>query len=89
MTGDIAWGVVVTILLLGAILAVLWTIGSILADLLREVKAFRLDYLIGLDRLHERSAGPLTDQLGDIKTEIETIKDVIEDVVSSAKQKAR
>ena len=45
MTGDIAWGVVVTILLLGAILAVLWTIGSILADLLREIKAFRLDYL--------------------------------------------
>ena len=78
-----------TILLLGAFLAVLWTIGSILADLLREVKASRLDYLIGLDRMHERSAGPLTGQLGDIKTEVETIKDVIEDVVPSAKQKAR
>ena len=74
---------------LGAILAVLWTMGSILADLLREVKALRLDYLVGLDRLHRQSAESLTDQLGDIKSEIETIKDVIEDIVSPAKQKVQ
>jgi len=84
---ETTWAVLGLIVLLGAVLKAVGQIAHTLAELLKEVKNFRVDYLAELDRLYERSSGPVTGQLDDIKDEITGIKDVIENVVSAAKQR--